>query len=134
MKARGVTLVEVLLSLGLVAAALITIVSVFLAGLQATRLKQQTSVAEDLCRQIVERSKELSGLPGAAQVFDGGVPDPGVGGFPPSPYPQVTVDGQTYQITVSIRPQSGEPDCYLLQVTTRWGNHRADAETLLYAI
>ncbi|MBX3172571.1 MAG: prepilin-type N-terminal cleavage/methylation domain-containing protein [Candidatus Eremiobacteraeota bacterium] len=134
MKQRGLTLLEVLISLGLVAIALIAIVTVFLTGLRSTRVKEQTAVATDLCRQVLERSKGLGGLPTSTMIFDGSVPTAAVGGFPPGPYPGTQVDGQQYVLRVDVKPKAGEPDVYIVHVSARWSVHRVDAESLMYAI
>ncbi len=134
MKRRALTLLEVLISLGLVAIALIAIVTVFLTGLRSTRVKEQTAVANDLCHQLIERSKGLGGLPTSSMTFDGSVPTPAVGGFPPGPYPGTQVAGQKYVLTVDVKPKGGDPDVFIVHVTARWSIHRVDAETLMYAI
>jgi hypothetical protein len=129
---RGLTLPEVLLSLGLLAGALITLVSVLLTGLRLSQFRQQSTLASDLCRQVVERSKSLGQLPASALTFDGHIPTPVINGFPPASYPSQMVDGRLYTLQVEIAPLAGHPQVRQLRVRVRWGHHKNEVETYLY--
>lgn len=131
MRRRALTLVEVLFSLGLVAGAMILVVTTLAAGLSYGRLKQETNVATDLCRQVIERSQSRGSLPAGTQSYEGAAP---TNGFPPLPYPETVIDGRTYRVQVWLKPVVGAVNVHNLVVRVSWNGRQVQMESNLYAI
>lgn len=96
---RGLSLAEVMLALGLAAATLLVMMITFTGGLRLLSHSEDTAEAAGVARQIMERILARDYLfRGTDVTFDGG---PAVRGFPPSPYPQITLR-HTYKIKVTL--------------------------------
>lgn len=78
-----------MLALGLVATAVLAIMSVYTVGLRQSSNAEQVLKATECAREIMERVRELDfdQIPDVDVTFDGRAGDPQVSGFPPSPYP-----------------------------------------------
>ena len=88
----GVSLIEVMLALGLVATAVLAIMSVYTMGLRQSVKAEKMLKATEMSREIMERTRELdfSKIPDTNTTFDGHLSQSAVNGFPPSPYPKRT--------------------------------------------
>ncbi len=77
MNRRGLIMVTV----GLLAVALLAVIGVFTGGLDLMARSQEISAATDVARELLERVKSqgVSFIPGPPAVFDGRAPDPRVG-------------------------------------------------------
>jgi type II secretory pathway pseudopilin PulG len=86
---RGVSLIEIMLALGLVATAVLAIISVYTMGLRQSVKAEKVLLATEMAREILESVRELSfdQIPDADVVFDSRNNDPAVNDFPPAPYP-----------------------------------------------
>lgn len=87
---RGLTLMEILIALGLVAFALLTMVGVCIRGTHLMTRGERITIATDVGREVLESLKQqgYAALPAADSLFDGRVPDPAdASGFPGPPYP-----------------------------------------------
>lgn len=126
-KKRGLTLLEILLATVLLAVAVLALMGVHLEGLRLARQGRDFTRATDLATALLESTQDL----GYNQIppdgsFAGG---PAVGGFPPPPYPGVTLDGQAYDLKVVARSR----DLHLKSVTVEvsWGGkHKVVLERL----
>jgi uncharacterized protein (TIGR02598 family) len=112
-RVRGLSLIEVLLAIGLVAVAALTMISMFLYGLEASAKSSDIAAATAVGQQIVERVRRMHKLQGfgatptGSFVFDGRVPQPAVANFPPSPYPEATLNKRRYPVVVTGTQPSG---------------------------
>ncbi len=121
MKRRGFFLAEVLVSLGLVALALLSLMGVFTSIFRHTQQTSEATAAMHIARECLERCAVLgaNAIPDGTVVFDGHHPDPVVGEFPPSPYPVHKVDGQEF--TLVVRAEPGPEDFKAVTVRVKWG-------------
>lgn len=106
-RSQGFTIVEIILSLGIVAVLLLSLIALFTRGMVMLGHSKQISAANDAaveCLEIVKASGVAAVTPGR---FDGRAGDPADAGtgFPPAPYPR-TVDG--YPLVVEATT-SGAP-------------------------
>ena len=99
---RGLSLPEVILALAVLAVALVSLVLVFGRGLTLQRKSAQLVQATQAAQRELEAIRDLpfADLPTTATDFDGRVPQPAVGGFPPAPYP-----GDESRLRVHIEPR-----------------------------
>ncbi len=129
-KKRALTLLEILLATFLIAVALLALVGVHLEGLRLTRQGREFTRATDLAGALLESVQDL----GYDQIppdglFDGAKGDPAVAGFPPSPYPGVTLDSQHFDLKVVAKSR----DVHLksVHVEVSWGGkHKVVLERL----
>lgn len=118
MNRRGSSLLENLLAVSLLATALLTVLGVFIGGLQLIQRSQKVTIATGAAREIIERSKGMIGnLPGGTSTFDGRMnpAPPAVAGFPPAPYPRLIQGDLSMPIVVSTR-RSGDKTTIEVQV------------------
>lgn len=89
---RGFTVVEVVLSLGIVAILLLSVIALFTRGMVVLSHSKQVSAATDAAEECMETIKAGGPSLIAAGLYDGRADDPvDLGtGFPPSPYPRTT--------------------------------------------
>ncbi len=107
LRARGVSLVELILALAIVAIAIIALVTLFISGLKLLGRSADVQRSSEIARETVEAIVDMghAQAPSAASVFDGRNNDPqDANGFPPAPYPTANVEGRLYPITVSVEP------------------------------
>ncbi len=115
----GLSLLEVVIALGLLGVALLSILAVFVSGLRLQSQAEQVTEATQLARELLEEIKASpASVPNSGQ-FDGRIPDPRSGAFPPDPYPGVTTSGGEFRLVVELSEKSPE----LLSVTVEvwWG-------------
>lgn len=94
---RGYSLAELVLAVGLVAVALLSLMSVFLSGVEMAGRSRDVNLATELARQTLEqlrfnvRKAGLDCIPAGTYSYDGRLPTPSTGAaplqFPPAPYP-----------------------------------------------
>lgn len=107
---RGVSLVELILALAIVAIAIIALVTLFISGLKLLSRSADVQRSSEIARETVEAIVDMGHAlaPSAAATFDGRNNDPqDANGFPPPPYPAATVEGKVYPISVSVEPLGG---------------------------
>lgn len=101
---RGLTVLEILVATGIVAAGILALIGLFTQGLRAVRQAGDLTQATHVGREVLEairQGQRLHGfafIPAGSYQFAGGPP---AGAFPPPPYPERTVQGRHYQIRVS---------------------------------
>jgi type II secretory pathway pseudopilin PulG len=110
LKLRGLSVLEMMLALGILAAAVLGLVLLFGSGLQLQRQSADVTRATEVGRTFLEtlRSQGGKAMPTAHARFDGRinqVSDPSTG-FPPAPYPSLDVDGRTYRLVVELAVHS----------------------------
>lgn len=117
---RGVTLIEVLLAMIILSIAIMGLAAVFLSGLKMAHASANLTAATNLGRELLETVKERGYSGTAPGVFDGRVPTPSDAGsdFPPTPYPQSTVD--QHQYTLVVRCQDHSPTLRAVEVDVYW--------------
>lgn len=116
----GLTLAELVLALGLTVAVLISVAVVMSRGLSWLRQTRHRTVAQSAARDVLERVR-LAG-PAALPpdgVFDGKIPTPRVGSFPPDPYFSIVESERLYTIRVAV--STVRPGLRSVQVDVSWG-------------
>lgn len=93
---RGFSLLEVMLTVGLLALVVVGLLVVFEGGLKLLEQAEQTETASSIARQELEQIKLGATVDG---FFDGATPTPPINGFPPAPYPAV-VRNRSYHLVV----------------------------------
>lgn len=105
--AAGLTLAELMVAIGIVSFSLLTLMGVLTYSLGAVDGDRQLSTASNLAREVMEsvRSDGFTSIPAGTLTFDGRVPDPKAGDFPPAPYPLVVNEEGDYEVVVSVAPK-----------------------------
>lgn len=130
----GLTLAEVMVSVGLLSMVLLLLVGVFVAGLQLMQRSEVHTAASTIGREILETIKDegaYAALPLQNANFNGLNPDAKIDGFPPDPYPRATRDGREFVIRVEVLHQS--PRMAAVLVTVGWGEGRIQLEKVFHA-
>ncbi len=119
---RGLTLLEIILAIGIVAVAILAMILVFTKGLRLVSQSSQVTGATQVARQMLEVVKER----GYAQIttgnYDGTVPDlpNGTTGFPPLPYPSVVLNKIEYTISVEATTAGMPANLIAVKVDVFW--------------
>jgi len=89
LKKRGLSLMEVMIALGIVAFALVTMIGVYISSIRLMTRGEEMTKASEIAQTSLEQAKLLGygNVPEVETTFDGRVPNPQVAGFPPPPYP-----------------------------------------------
>lgn len=127
---RGLTLLEVMLAIGVVAVAILGLLGLFGSGLRLLRNSNQMSQANEIANEVLEESRSLGDIP-VGVSFDGAANQPpdAATGFPPAPYPSLSVDGQRYDIKVTT---AADPAGVAVLVEVAWAaQSRVRLESLL---
>lgn len=102
---------ENLLAVALLATALLSILAIFIGGLQLIGRTEKVTAATGAAREVIERSKKLGigVFPATLTTWDGRQASPAapVAGFPPAPYPRLTFGGVDMPVVVLAR-RTGE--------------------------
>ena len=119
-RARGVTLVEIILAIGVLAVAILGLATVFISGLKLVEASANLTSATNVGREFLETVKEHGYSGTRAGTFDGRTPTPpdARSGFPPAPYPKTTVDQHEYTLVVRCRDYS--PTIRTIEVDVYW--------------
>ncbi len=133
MRRSGLSLLETVLALAVLAMAFLSVLAVFTGSLQLMLRADQTTAATEAGRQLLERIKAQGMVPVAPAVFDGRRPDGTTGAppqlFPPAPYPVVRMEGRDYYLLVETsRPAV---DLVSVNVTVFWDRSQLSLETYL---
>lgn len=115
---------ETVLALGILAVALLGLISVFLAGVKAVQNSAQVTTATNVGREFLELVKARGYAGTALGVYSGlepSQPDAATG-FPFAPYPYVIIDGHEYILTVECRDIS--PTVRSVNVEVYWDLER----------
>ena len=109
--------------------ALLSVIALFVSGQRALRQSQRLATATGLCKTMIDqiRAQDLSSLP-LPQSFDGRVPTPPLGSFPPAPYPQVERE-QTYRLAVWLTATGDR--AVDVRVRVYWDGAWLEQETLI---
>jgi type II secretory pathway pseudopilin PulG len=116
---------EVMLAIGLLAVAILSLVALFSSGMRLKTRLSQVTVASELARTTLERTKSMgfSALPPVGSVFDGQIYTPQTAqGFPPSPYPSQIIDSREYIVTVRVEEVVGRPRLRTVIVEVSWAD------------
>ena len=97
---QGLSLLEVIFSIGLVAIVLVALLTVMIGGLKLIEQSERVEVGTGLAREQVEQIKSYLYSP-VDGVFDGNTPTPTVNGFPPGPYPKA-IKNRDYFLVVRV--------------------------------
>lgn len=131
---RAVTVAEVMMAFGILAVAILAIVSAFLGAIELNARSVDTAVATQVGRDFLERVNELGydSVPDGTYTFVGANNDPQNGdGFPPAPYPKVVANGKDHYLQVRVSTKGATLKVVVVEVTS--GKHgRATFETYLY--
>ncbi|MCA9796903.1 MAG: hypothetical protein KC910_34070 [Candidatus Eremiobacteraeota bacterium] len=130
---RGFTLAEVMVALGLITIAVLTIIAAFTGALQlsskSSEITAATGVGQDFLEAIRDAGYDF--VPDGTYTFDGRRADPAIDGFPPDPYPVAQVDGRDYSLKVRVAPKGAT--LKIVTVEVFWGNQsRIALETFFY--
>jgi len=129
----GLSLAEVILAFGLLAVAILSLIGVATSGLGLMARGNELTTATSLGHEFLERVRaDPSGLPSAGS-FLGSVPTPLLDGFPPSPYPGETIQGQSYTINVTTEPVPDTERLVAVEVVVRWGE-RSQVRLVSYVL
>lgn len=121
------------MAVALAALALLALIGVFVASLRLTSQNREAVAATHLAGELLERARSLdySVLPQTVTVFRGNLPDPAVNGFPPAPYPRVSMGGQEYVFEVRVEPGPPPGELLAVQVVTRYNDHHVTLQSYL---
>ncbi|MBI3924632.1 MAG: hypothetical protein HY319_03755 [Armatimonadetes bacterium] len=127
---QGVTLMEILIAIGIVAIAILALVAVFISGTKLVAQSQEVATGTQVARAELERIRDsgYDRVPDTDLTFDGRIPDATVSGFPPLPYPS---SPEGYQVVVTVSQRG----YYLKSVTVEahWGSdQRVVLQTYLH--
>ena len=131
----GFTLSEVMLSVGLLAVAVLAVIGLFTGAIQMQAQSQERAEAEAVARDMMERIRAApSNVPPAPASWIGGefASTPvavGPPDFPPIPYPY---DPGGYSVDVYLE-NAGNPDMKVVRVVIRWKDNkrRLEFQTLI---
>ena len=104
---KGLALAELVVAVGIVSFALLTLMGVLTYSYSAVDSDRQLTNASAVARQVLESLKAVGGdaIPDGSIVFDGRTPDPLLGTFPPAPYPVVENSEGKFYIVVKVAPR-----------------------------
>ena len=127
-RSKGVSLLELLISMVLLAIAVLALLLLFGRGLKLNSQAEELTRAAEVGRELLEELRVRGGyakvVPGA--TFDGRAGDAQIDGFPPEPYPTVEIENRTYQIVVKTAQETPRVRAVLVEVW--WDN---DSKTTL---
>lgn len=125
---------EIMMAFGIVAMAILAIVSGFIGAIELNARSVDTAVASQVGRDFLERVKELGydKVPEGSFTFNGASNDPPTAdGFPPAPYPKVQANGKEHVLQVRVSTKGATLKVVVVEVTS--GKHgKASFETYLY--
>ena len=131
---RAVTVAEVMMALGIVAIAILALVTGFIGAIEMNARSVEMAVASQVGRDFLERVNEFGfeNVPEGTFVFTGATGDPQTAeGFPPAPYPRVEANGQVHTLTVRVSTKGATLKVIVVEVTCG-KRGRASFETYLY--
>lgn len=112
---RALTLMETIVSIGLLATATLALLTVITGGLKLMQRSNEMAAANDIAKSVLERVKRdtrlhtIDVIPPGDYTFDGRNPDErdtsGAAPFPPEPYPGVKVGERFYTVVVEGREE-----------------------------
>jgi Tfp pilus assembly protein PilW len=132
---------EVMVSIGMLSVAALSILSVFVGGLKLMQRSNEMAAANDVAKSTLEAIKRdfqkdgFAALPTADYTFDGRVPDAvdstGPNTFPPAPYPALKIGQTNYEVVVQGNPEGTR--LRRVRVLVYWNdNQPVELETLLH--
>lgn len=122
------------MALGIVAMAILALVTGFIGAIQMNARAVDTAVASQVGRDFLERVHEFGydNVPEGSFTFNGAADDPRTAeGFPPSPYPRIEANGQVHTLTVRVSTKGATLKVVVVEVTAG-KRGRATFETYLY--
>jgi len=132
---RGFTLSEVILGLALLAMMALGLLALVLSGIKLSGQNRQSLLSAKLAQQFLENARDRSlTFPAAAQIFDGKAGAAPVAGFPPAPYPKITVGSEEFVLLVKHAQVPGRPGLHSVEVTVSWrdGTHACRLESYFF--
>jgi type II secretory pathway pseudopilin PulG len=134
---------EVMVSIGMLGLAALSLLTVFVGGLQLMQRSNEMAAANDIAKSTLEAIKrdfrlhQFAALPSGDYVYEsrGDTPDAADTNehntFPPAPYPQTTINGETYNLVVEGRDEGSR--LKFVKVTVYWGeSQNLSLETLIH--
>jgi hypothetical protein len=115
------------MAVGLLAIATLSLIAVFIGGLQLMSRSEERTAASNLGSAVLESISDIGGfhaVPNSDSLFDGARSDPAINNFPPSPYPAAegfTIAVETRVVTARTRA---------VQVTVSWDEGRVKLEKI----
>lgn len=130
----GLSLLEVMLALGLLSVVTLALMAVFTSGNRMMAQSTSLTMATDVCREFLERTRCEGYNRTLVGVYDGRVGDPSdiTTGFPHAPYPASTRNGKDYHLFVEVT-QVG-PETRLIKLRVYWedGRHHTGMATMVH--
>lgn len=120
-----------MMAVGLLAIAALSMIAVFMGGLNLMAKSEQRTQASNLGTEVLESIADQGGfhsLPETDIVFNGRNNDPEVDGFPPPPYP----GNDDYSVTVESRVLTDRTRA--VQVTVGWTEGQIKLEKVFNAV
>ena len=118
------------MAMALASLALLTMLGVFTSGLRLLTTGQELAVSTGQAREMMEQIKAVPFTSVVEGTFDGRVPTPLQGSFPPAPYPHRECDGSRYFFKITVVSTNS----HLKLVTTEvlWKEKRTVLQTYLF--
>lgn len=125
---RGYSLLEVLIALSILGTAALALFAIAAYGLRYRTQGQERVIATGIATELMERIR----VDGYLRIpmdghFDGRVPQPAVGGFPPLPYP---APAQDQDFKIEVQTSQAAPHLRRVQITV----HSSKAITRLESL
>lgn len=132
---------EVMVSIGMLAVAALSLLTVFIGGLKLMQRSNEMAAANDVAKSVLEAVKRdtdihgLTAVPPGITKFDGRLPDAkdiaGPVPFPPDPYPATTVNETDY--TIMVESSDDGSRVKRVKVSVFWNNNPPlSLETLIH--
>ncbi len=119
---RGLALAEVVLAVGILAVAVLSLVLVFTKGMTFLLQSNQVAGATDVGREFLEVVRSNGYAFVSPGTYDGRIPTAQNGGtgFPPAPYPVGARSDQNYTLVVQADTAGMPPNTIAVKVDVYW--------------
>ena len=132
MNKRGLSLLEIILSMALLVLGLLGVLGIFIAVLPHLRTNKERAMAVSLARGLHEEIRAQNRLPEAPAHFQGSIPDLSVNEFPPVPYPSLKIAENTFVFEVRVN-DGARSDVKEVVIEVRTGDKLVRQRGLYYA-
>ncbi len=132
---RALTLLEVMLAIGILAVAVLSLVEVFVSGLRASAQSLRVTLASEIGREFMETVRK-KGYPFVTPgTFNGDLPTPpdATTLFPPAPYPTPTINGAKFVLRVRSATVNPEVVSVEVEVFATGGDGKSTGVPMRYA-
>jgi Tfp pilus assembly protein PilV len=122
---RALSILEVMIAITVLNVAMLVLMGVFTMGLRMMEQSTDVTVATNIASDVLERIRDggYANVPPGSHTWDGRVPDPQTGSFPPGPYPTTTINHNNFTVLVKTVTQPALPKANPLidvTVTVYW--------------